>query len=147
MNDQDVRLSELTEIILMYDAENSSERGTYYYASKLASMLMKRLAKKICARCIDRSGGQIMNPDTGTFDNLDAYPINQNDLELVQDNPEYAAALIGNYREMEKQRDRLLTLAVKWCDKSHHDWEEIRAIGDKCSFMDLRDSGGLSEEP
>jgi len=43
MNDQDVRLSELTEIILMHDAENSSERGTYYYASKLASMLMKRL--------------------------------------------------------------------------------------------------------
>lgn len=49
--------------------------------------------------------------------------------------------------ELEKQRDRLLTLTVKWCDKSHHDWEEIKAIGDECSFMDLRDSGGLSEAP
>jgi len=85
-----------------------------------------------------------MNPDTGTFDNLDAYPENKNDLELVQDDPEYAAALIGRYRA---ERDRLFTLAVKWCDKSHHDWEEIKAMWDECSFMDLRDSGGLSEAP
>jgi len=50
-------------------------------------------------------------------------------------------------KELETQRNRLLTLAVKWCDKSHHDWEEIKSICDECSFMDLRDSGGLSEEP
>lgn len=29
-----------------------------------------------------------------------------------------------------KERDRLLVLATKWCDKSHHDWEEIKRIAD-----------------
>jgi len=43
-----------------------------------------------------------------------------------------------------KQRDRLLTLAVKWCDRSHQDWNEIKAIYDECSFDDLIDSGGIA---
>ena len=30
------------------------------------------------------------------------------------------------YRD--QQRDRLLTLATKWCDKDHHDWQEILHI-------------------
>lgn len=27
--------------------------------------------------------------------------------------------------ELRKERDRLLTLAVKWCDRNHHDCNEI----------------------
>ena len=27
--------------------------------------------------------------------------------------------------KLEAENDRLLVLATKWCDKSHHDWEEI----------------------
>jgi len=30
--------------------------------------------------------------------------------------------------ELEKENERLLTLATKWCDKSHHDWQEILKI-------------------
>ncbi len=31
---------------------------------------------------------------------------------------------------LRKERDRLLTLAVKWCDKNHHDWEEIEKMSE-----------------
>ena len=27
--------------------------------------------------------------------------------------------------ELVKERDRLLSIATKWCDKSHHDWDEL----------------------
>ena len=30
-----------------------------------------------------------------------------------------------------KERDRLGVLAVKWCDKKHHDWDEILNILDQ----------------
>ena len=31
-------------------------------------------------------------------------------------------------RIAEKDRDRLFTLAVKWCEQGHHDWEELLAF-------------------
>ena len=29
------------------------------------------------------------------------------------------------------ERDRLLVLSIKWCDRNHHDWKEITYIADK----------------
>ena len=29
------------------------------------------------------------------------------------------------------ERDRLLVLSTKWCDRNHHDWKEIIYIADK----------------
>jgi len=37
-------------------------------------------------------------------------------------------ALIKIVGELEAENERLLTLATKWCDKSHHDWHEILKI-------------------
>lgn len=45
------------------------------------------------------------------------------------------------------KRDRLLDLAIKWCDKKHPDWEEIKTIYDELCFDDLRDSGGIKDAP
>jgi len=33
-----------------------------------------------------------------------------------------------DYAALEKERDRLLVLATKHCDTSHHDWDEILTI-------------------
>lgn len=33
-----------------------------------------------------------------------------------------------DYAELKKERDRLLVLATKHCDTSHHDWDEILNI-------------------
>lgn len=33
-----------------------------------------------------------------------------------------------DYDELLQERDRLLVLATKHCDKSHHDWDEILKI-------------------
>lgn len=33
------------------------------------------------------------------------------------------------------QRDRLLTLATKHCDRSHHDWDEILDLASKCGMV------------
>lgn len=33
-----------------------------------------------------------------------------------------------DYEKLQKERDRLLVLATKHCDKSHHDWDEILKI-------------------
>lgn len=30
--------------------------------------------------------------------------------------------------KLRQERDRLLVLATKWCDKTHHDWQEILRI-------------------
>lgn len=55
--------------------------------------------------------------------------------------------LQARIEKQRKQRDRLLTLAIKWCDRNHHDFEEIKAIYDDCSFMDLIESGGIAGAP
>ena len=31
--------------------------------------------------------------------------------------------------EAQKDAERLLVLATKWCDKGHHDWQEILKLG------------------
>lgn len=33
-----------------------------------------------------------------------------------------------DYAALKKERDRLLVLATKHCDTSHHDWDEILTI-------------------
>lgn len=43
--------------------------------------------------------------------------------DLISLVPDSKAA--NQVNEIKKERDRLLTLAVKWCDINHHDWDEI----------------------
>ena len=31
-----------------------------------------------------------------------------------------------------KQRDRAVVMAVKWCDRKHNDWQEVKRMLDKC---------------
>ena len=33
--------------------------------------------------------------------------------------------------ELLAENERLLVLATKWCDKDHHDWQEILEIAEK----------------
>lgn len=42
------------------------------------------------------------------------------------------AELQDEIARLRTDRDRLLVLATKHCDRNHHDWQEILKIADDC---------------
>lgn len=57
--------------------------------------------------------------------------VTEQQFKLVQKINNRANKLERENKELEKCRDRCLVLATKWCDRSHHDWDEVLKLADQ----------------
>ena len=53
-------------------------------------------------------------------------------------------------KELEQERDRCLVIATKWCDRGHHDWQELltypRSAAENLSDYDQHNDKGDNSE-
>jgi hypothetical protein len=47
---------------------------------------------------------------------------------MLGDGAQWQSVIKFHEEKTVPERDRLLVLATKWCDKTHHDWQEILRI-------------------